>query len=290
MYSHGTVVVFVLSVLVAGCGASIRSAATEGARMAVPVVIDEKLNLLEDPVVRERIERFLRTPEVQRAIHEAAVSATAGALDEVSSDAESERLAKAASRVTVAVSRALAEVVKEEVLNESSYRDTLSTLEASASDVTTTATRAAIRAAADEIPRSLGPSIGDSMATELESPRFRRVLAGVVEDATKAAILGAQQGIIDVRETKKAAGVPTITDRLVSVLVMASVAAFVFGAGLIVLIVWAIRRRGRRKEYATVMVGALPSRMERKKGKFEWSRFARDSRRSHMPLARTFAH
>src|SRR5262245_48128841 len=62
----------------AGCAASVRSAATEAPRAAVPVVVDESLKSLEDAKNRERIERILATPEVREAIHQAAASAARG--------------------------------------------------------------------------------------------------------------------------------------------------------------------------------------------------------------------
>src|SRR5262249_50264979 len=142
---HAYLLVSLLSALLAGCGATVRSAAREAPRIAVPIVIDEKLNLLEDPVIRERIERFMSTPEVQRMIHEAAATAMAGALDQISSEDESARLARVGNEVAVALSRTLAEIVNEQIVTNSDYRTVLRTLEAGVEGATTIATRAAIR-------------------------------------------------------------------------------------------------------------------------------------------------
>jgi hypothetical protein len=219
----------------------------------------------------------MSTPEVQRMIHQAAAAAMEGAVDQLSSEDESARLARLASEVAVVLSRALGEVVKEQIIEGPDYRAALRTFQDGVAGATTIATRAAIRTAAEEIPRSLGPSIGDSLATELESPRLRSVLAGVVEDVARTAVSGAQRGIIDVREGKRASGVPTITERIGRLLVIASVVAFVLGAGFIALLAWILRRHRRAKEYHTAMVGFIPSRLERKSVKPEWTHHVRSA-------------
>jgi hypothetical protein len=72
-------VVAAVATWLTGCAASVRSAAVELPRAAVPVVVDESLRSLEAVENLERLDRILGSPQMQRAIRDAGASATRGA-------------------------------------------------------------------------------------------------------------------------------------------------------------------------------------------------------------------
>jgi hypothetical protein len=257
--SRHAIILYLLSLSsLAGCGATVRSAASEGSRAAVPIVIDESVKSMEDAAMRERIARVMGTPEMQQVIRQIAASATAGALDEAATGRESDRLARVGGTVTKAISRALVQVITEEVVTEPNYRVAWQKFEDGVSHTTTLATKAALRAAAEEIPHTLGPAIGNSLATELESPELRTALSTAVADSTKAALSGVRQQIIEIREPKKPGKPPpTLMQRLGNALMEAWLIAFLLGAGVIALIAWAIHGRQRANRYHTALLGLV---------------------------------
>jgi hypothetical protein len=256
--SRNAIILCLLSLSsLAGCGATIRSAASEAPRVAVPIVIDETVKSMEDPAMRERVARVMATPEMQQVIRQIAAAATAGALDEASTDGESARLARVGGTVMKAISRALVEVLTEDVITEPNSRVALQKLEAGIVHTTALATKVAVRAAGEEIPQTLGPAIGNSLATELESPELRTALSSAVADSTKAAFSGVRQQIIDIREPKKPGKPPTLLQRLGNAIMGAWLLAFVLGAGLVALLTWGVNARQRAGRYHAALLALV---------------------------------
>ncbi len=105
-----------LSLVLMGCGATVRSAADEVPRIAVPVTIDATLKALEDEQTRERVARVMATPEMQRAVQDFGVAVLRGAVEGGSDPEASERLRRLAARLADDFTRTLSEQLTREVI------------------------------------------------------------------------------------------------------------------------------------------------------------------------------
>lgn len=105
-----------LSLLLMGCGATVRSAANEVPRIAVPITVDEALKTLEDPQTRERVARVMATPEMQRAVQDFGIAVLRGAVEGGSGTEARERLRGLAAGLADDFTRTLAEQLSREVV------------------------------------------------------------------------------------------------------------------------------------------------------------------------------
>jgi hypothetical protein len=253
MRHRAVLLLLLVATLVPGCGATVRSAATEAPRIAVPIAIDETVKSLEDVAMRERIARVVATPEVQRMVRDVAASAVSGVLGGASSEVESERFARLVAQMTVVVSQAVAHLLRDEVASRpEDIRDAKRAFEAVVSEAVSHATRAELRTAAEEIPQTLGPAVGKSLATELESPALRKALASTVAEVMS-------QAVAQTQANTKAAGMPTLADRLGRVRELAWAFTIALGACAVALLAWGLRIRRRTKRFQAAVVRVLSS-------------------------------
>jgi hypothetical protein len=248
------------SMLVAGCGATVRSAAYEVPHIAVPITVDETLRSLEDPVTRERFARVLGTPEMQRAVREVAAAAMDEALAKSSSEEANARLDEVVGRVTASLSRALLEVLRGELagaVGSPEYVAAERRIERDLSSAVAGATRSALRTAAEEIPESIGPSVRAALITELQSPELRAALAVTVAEITRQALLTSRDVIIELQREAAKPGRPSMFPELGQMITLAWSATLVLAAALLVLLAWALQMRRRTKRFRAAVFGIL---------------------------------
>jgi hypothetical protein len=249
-----------MSLLIAGCGATVRSAAYEGPHIAVPIAVDETLRSLEDPVTRERVARVLATPEMQRAVREVAAAAMDEALAKSSSEEANARLDEVVGRVTAAFSRALLEVLRGELAGEIGSPEYVAAerrIERDLSNAVAGATRSALRTAADEIPETVGPSVRKALVTELQSPELRAALAVTVAEITRQALLTSRDVIVELHREAAEAGKPSMFPVLGQMVTLAWSATLVLAAALLILLAWALQMRRRTKRFRAAVFGIL---------------------------------
>lgn len=105
-----------LALLLVGCGATVRSAANDVPRIAVPIAVDETLKTLEDAQTRERVARVMATPEMQRAVQDFGVAMVRGALESGTEPAAREQLRRLAAGLADDFTRTLADQLTREVI------------------------------------------------------------------------------------------------------------------------------------------------------------------------------
>jgi hypothetical protein len=252
----------VLLLLATGCGAAVRSAATEAPHAAVPVVIDETLKAGEDAHTRERIVAVLATPEMKQAIAEVARAAVTAALEEVTSPDSKQRIAE----LTKTFAGALAESMEREIVpavlagTRASLKSTFSAADQRALDrvlasTTAAATTAALGAAAKEIPTTVGPAVRESLARELQAPDLDQAVAGLVSHAARDVLLSTRQTVADVREQNAAEGKLGPIDKALRTLSISSwILAIIVGVVGVGLAVWIVRMRRRTRRYRTALL------------------------------------
>jgi hypothetical protein len=236
-----------------GCAGAFTSASVKASRAMVPVVVDESLASLEDARNRERVERILGTPEMQRAIEEAARAATTGALAPDTVDT----LQGVTAQLTETVADVLARDLREKIIPASiegmqeSLHDALSPEAVAAATsalrhAVANATDAAIQAAARDLPSTLAPALRASIVESLDSPDLRASVAGIASDATRSALVSSRDVIIGLHEHGEEAGlIDHLVDRMQRLLVVTIAATFAVGAALGALVVGVLRlRRG----------------------------------------------
>jgi hypothetical protein len=204
-----------------GCEATVRSAAAEVPRIAVPVAVDELLDSLEDARVRERIVRLMATPEMQRAVEEYGAAATRGGLEGAANEEARQRLAALSTGVAEAFTHALADrLLPDQPLGRA--------LAGSAAR----ATQDSVRAAAGEIPASLGPAVRQSLITELGTPELRKAIAETTADVTRETLIESRDVIAEMQAQPHQPGLIERIDRLLSFGWFLGIAAAVGAAGL----------------------------------------------------------
>jgi hypothetical protein len=247
------------SMILVGCGATVRSAAQDVPRIAVPIMIDETLRSFEDPATRERVARVLATPEMRRAIQEVTAAAMDGALAKSSSEQVDARLDEIVGRLTAAFSRALLEVLRGELggIGSPEYVAAEHRIEQDLSNAVAGATRSALRTAADEIPETVGPSVRKALVNELQSPELRAALAVTVAEISRQAIGSSRDVIIEMQREAAKAGRPSVFDQLGQMVTLAWGATLVLGAALLALLAWVLQTRRRTKRFRAAMLGIL---------------------------------
>jgi hypothetical protein len=196
----------------AGCAASVRSAATEAPRAAVPVVVDESLKSLEDAKNRERIDRILATPEMHRAIRQTAASAARGTFE-------------GAAEERKAIFGAIDEVVA-------------------------FSTRTAAQNAAAAFPETLAPVLRETLVSTLTSPDVRAALDGLTAEATRTALLSSRDVIREIHEESKWPDIVTKLQRLLVGTLVAAFVLGTLASGLLAWAL-RVRRRSQASEAAT---------------------------------------
>lgn len=224
--------------LLSGCGAAIRSAAASAPRTAVPVAIDEMFRAMEDPDTRQRMERVMATPEVQRVIRQITAAVVASALEETSSEGEREHLDELMTAVTTTVAHVLADALREPVAD---------------------ATRTAIRTASDEIPETLAPSLRRSLTTELRSPELREAVGGLTAEVTRQALVSSKEAVAKLDERQRASGLLDRVHVLISLSWALAIGACVGALGLLA---WTIHIRKRTKRFQAAVVHLLLTKSE----------------------------
>jgi len=252
-------------VCLTGCRARFSSAVAEAPRKAVPATVDELLIAGEDPEIRERFTKaiavLLTTPEMQRAIGEVAKAAVAGAFDQASTEESKARIADLTKVVSSALAESLAEDVVPAVMSSAraSLNDELSPeevkrLEGVVVALSSAATRAAMRAAATEIPTTVAPAVRQSIAQELQSAELRAAMAVVVSDVTRQAVISSRQAMYDVRDEGIAAGKPGPIEGMRRTAIRLSWLAAIAGAAIVLgLGIWFVHSRRRAKRYRAVL-------------------------------------
>jgi hypothetical protein len=192
----------------------------------VPAAVDETLNTLDDPGTRTRIADVMGTPEMQRAMSELGAAASQGVIQDFSSEQTDARLDALTGRLTEAFTRALARGMAEQER----------ALTGAVEVATTTATHAAMRAAADEMQKSFGPAVRESLVAALRSPDLRAALDETVVDATVSAKTALNGGELPERP---------LLARLQN---LVTFAWWIAAASLVALLAFAVRAlRGRRR-------------------------------------------
>jgi hypothetical protein len=205
------------ALLVAGCGATVRSAALEVPRIAVPAAIDETLKSLRDVDIQARISGVMGAPEMQRVVREFGAAIAQGGIDGASSHEMNERFARLSNTAAESLVRALG----------------------AAAD---SMTRTWMRAAADELPDTIGPAVRKSLVTELRSRELREAIAQTVADVTREALISSRDAIRELQTQPHAIGLVERIDHLVT-LVWVLAVAFAAGAGVLFLKAMITRRR-----------------------------------------------
>jgi hypothetical protein len=171
----------ILALALAGCAESVRSAATNIKRAAIPVLVDESLNSLEDAKTRERIQGILATPEMQQTVRQTAASATHGVVAGVTEEQKT-------------IARAI-------------------------DDVVASSTRTAARNAAAAFPETLAPVARQTLVSTLTSPDVRTALDGLTAEATRTALLTSRDVFREMHEEQWPALVSKLQWLLVGTLV-----------------------------------------------------------------------
>jgi hypothetical protein len=235
----------------AGCEGTVRSASATASSAAVPVIVDESLAAFEDPLNRERVEQILGSPEMQRAINETSKAFVQGAF-EPGAESNAQIFAQ---RLTDSVAEALTRDIRDQIIPAAIYaardaaRDAMTPeakrdLQRVIDTTVREATVAAVQAGSAEMERSLAPALRGAIVGSLNSPEMRAAVAGVVSDATRAALLSSRDVILELHEHDEYVGpVERIVSRIERLVVLGIVATFVIGSALGALIVHALRRR-----------------------------------------------
>jgi hypothetical protein len=163
--------------VLAGCSGAVHGAATAVPRAAVPIVVDESLNALENPANLRRIARISATSPLRRAIRDAAEAATRGA-----------------------------------VLGLDGARPILM---GAVDETAVTATRSAVRTTAAELPSTLGPAMRTAFVSSLESPDVRAALDAATAEATRTALLSSFDVIRELHEQPEGLRLVTQLQRIV---------------------------------------------------------------------------
>lgn len=260
----GLAILCAASMLMAGCGSTVRTAAYDVPRIAVPITIDETIGALEDPVTRERIARVLATPEMRRAIEEIAASATRGALAEASTEQVDARLEELVVRLTATFSRAFIGDLREELGEAAAspeYAAAQRRIERDLSSLVAAATRSSLRTAAEELPETIGPAVRTSLVNELRSPELREGLAITVSEITRQTLVSSRDVIREMRAEADTAGVGSVFDQFRQMVALAWSASIVLVAALFALLAWALQTRRRTKRFRAAVLDIF----ERKK-------------------------
>jgi hypothetical protein len=255
--------VLAVALLTSCLGGSVRSAT----RNAVPVVVDESLTSFEDPRNRERFEQIIASPEMQRAIQDTSKALVAGALEpgggvrvQSVTDSMADILARdIRDRILPATVAGLRESLGQAFTPEDQSA-ALRLIDTAASR----ATAAAIRTAAAELPDTLAPAVRRSIVESLNAPEIHAALAGATADATRTALLSSRDVIMEMREESEGQGpIYQLVARVQGMLERVVAVAFLVGAALGSVIVWAsryVRRRGPSEPQGPVRLDRPPAR------------------------------
>lgn len=162
-----------------GCGATVRGIADEAPRAATPAIADSSLKVMEDQATRRRIAAVMATPEVRDALREVSAALVQGAALGLTDEQMSERLTPIMQRITAAVTSTL----RDELLGD----ETIERARVAATSIASSATRAAVGAAAEEIPDKLAPAM-ERAITERLGPAIESVLRDNVARGAAAAL------------------------------------------------------------------------------------------------------
>jgi hypothetical protein len=204
-----------------GCEATVRSAANEVPRIAVPITVDTLLDSLEDPRVRERIARLMETPEMQRAVGESGAAAVRGALEGAASEETRQRLTALSTEIAEAFTRAVAEGLSPDQALGRALNGSIARV-----------TRESVRAAAGEVPASLGPAVRQSLIKELATPELRKAIADTTADVTRETLVKSRDVIEDMQAQPHRGGLIERVDRLLLFGWLLGIAGAVGGAVL----------------------------------------------------------
>jgi hypothetical protein len=208
MTAPGFLATWVLVVVVlslTGCGPTVRSAASDVPRIAVPITVDRLLDSLEDPRVRTRIARIMATPEMQQAVEEFGAAVARGAVENASTEEARARLAELSTRVADAFTQALADGLSPD-----------HALGRALSGSATEATHDSLRAAAEEIPASVAPAVRQALVTELGTPELRKAIADTTADVTRETLIKSRDVIGEMQSQPHPRGLIERIDRLLT--------------------------------------------------------------------------
>jgi hypothetical protein len=257
-----------LLVFEVGCGATVRSAAKDVTKAAVPTAIDQGLKALEDRPTRDRIVQVVGTPEIQKTIQELAASVARGASEGLTDEQAVAKTMQIAGAIAAAVTR----IGIDEAVGEASAPENQERIDQLATSATVAATRAAIRAIAAEVPSTLGPPIATMMREDVApglralvtGPEMRDAMSQVAFELSRQAVLGSNQALAELEERKQKKG---LLERLTKMfaasgwLVWALVGVLV--SSILALVAALVRSREREKRFRsgsrTSPVGREPS-------------------------------
>ena len=211
-----------------GCAGVLQSKAADSTRAAAPVAIDESLTTLDDPAVRARVAQLMGTAETQRAVRELGSSAVDGVIDGASSTRTEGELTRLTARLSDVAAEGLVRG-----LEAQQTRLTRRLTVATAGD----ATRAASRAAVEELRTRLGPALRESMVDALRSPDLREAIDQTVTNAGKSAAAAI--------EAQRPKGAPPLLERLQNLVTFAWLIALGLAVGLAILFIRELRGRWR---------------------------------------------
>ncbi|MBV9947150.1 MAG: hypothetical protein JOZ69_09905 [Myxococcales bacterium] len=239
--------------LVGGAGCA-GPAAIRASKQAVPVIVDRGLRAFEAAEGRERLARVLATPELRAAVRQAARDAAEGALAGAAGAEGRESLADLVDELTDVLARDVREEIvpsafaaARQELSEPLTIDQRGALVRAVRQAVSEATRASMRAAAGELPTSLGPALTASLAAALQSPELDAATYKVVSDSTRHALVASADLLREMHEEGEG---PSLIRRLTRYLTLILVFTFLMGAAALALALWTaqLARRTRRAE------------------------------------------
>lgn len=249
-----------------GCGAALREAAGGMAEEMPGRITEGSLVTLEEQETRDRILALLESPEVQDATRALVAGILDGSIEALGDEARAARIAEASDTFVLAVSRSVGEALDREigpaaatavarVLDASLARVTSEdSLERVAAIVRTLA-REAVAAMVLALRDDLGPAMRDALRETLEDERTRSALAEGARSLSAAVVLGAQDGLEEIRRRGELVDEPdTLLERVRSIATggrdLVEIAVVLMALGLVAVSLWLVRSVDQQRRQA----------------------------------------
>jgi hypothetical protein len=226
----GLILVGILS----GCAPSLKSAGSDLAKGVVPSAMDSEVRKLEEQQIRERVLAIMNSPEMQKTLESMAAGFAKGAAEGLTRDEMAQRYREIATSIATVASRVAVDAMLEESTSPANQRR-LAELMAMASAA---ATRSAIQAMAEEMPRTLGPAfeqmLHDSVVPTVEhmvkDTDAHSIVGSLAFEASRQAVLGSNEGMAELEQKRDKEGLlARLTDLFAHRWVFVAVAVVVLG-------------------------------------------------------------
>jgi hypothetical protein len=236
--------------VVAGCTPTLKSAARDVTQAAVPSALDSGLEKMEEQRTRDRVLALMSSPEVRQSLESIATSFTKGVTEQLDSEELAKRSADLASSIASTAARVAMDAALSEIVSPANERRMTELM----SVATAAATRSAIQAMADELPRSLGPAIGEMVKRDVApnvrgmmiDPETRSTVAAIAFEASRQAVLGSNEAMAELEHTRTKQGLLAHLSGLFSAGgTLFVVLAFVAGASFVGLLIVLLQTRSK---------------------------------------------